>query len=1120
MDICMFYFGVLVLITNYISLTTSTPLFNLTTDQYSLTVLKNSIVSDPNAILHTNWSIHTPICGWIGISCGTKHQRVTALNLSSFNLRGTIPPHLGNVSFLRVIDISSNTFTGVLPSELSKLRRLEVINVAANNFSGEIPSSFGDLSQLRHMDMSDNVFSGRIPSSLFNISRLQNLNMSFNTLDGNIPEEIGGLSSLERVSLQNNRLRGTIPYAVFNISSLISVIFAYNMLSGKLPNNICSNTPRLREFTVLRNQFDGEIPRNIGKCKELQLLQLQYNNFSGDIPSEIGSLSMLQGLFLLENQFKGRIPKQVGNLTSLLYLMLQENHLTGELPEDLSNLGSLNTLIVYSNSLSGNIPPVIFNISTLQVLDLSGNQISSTLPSNMGFTLPNLQLLFLHYNYLSGPIPDSINNASQLQQLALQVNSFTGLIPSFPSLRLLKRFFINNNFLSATKEMEFLSSLTNSQYLELIDISNNTLLGCVLPSSIGNLSQSLEIFSAQDLNIRGAIPSQIGNLTNLIFLYLNGNELSGSIPTTIGNLKKLGGLSLTHNQLQGSVPLDLCQMSSLAELNLIKNMLEGPIPECLGVMQSLRVIKLASNKLKSTIPSNFWNLKDLVFLNLSSNYLNGQISPQIRNLKVINQIDFSSNLFSGDIPNSIDGCQSVEYVNLSNNNFGGSMPQSLGNMKGLTALDLSNNSFTGVIPKSLQDLKFLEYFNVSYNRLEGEIPNGGCFSNFTALSFVHNSALCGPARFEVPPCPKVDQGSKSKNVAPLMKYILPPLLSAIAIVIIVVILMRRRRVIKVRIPISTCVGNPWRIVSYIQLLRATDSFSETNLLGRGSFGSVFKGVFDDGLNFAVKVFNTELEGGNKSFETESRILSTIRHRNLVRVIGCCTNMEFKALILEIMPNGSLEKWLYSNNYYLDFQKLLNISIDIASALEYLHHGNTSPIVHCDIKPSNVLLDEDMTAHVADFGIAKLFDEGEAMIHTKTLATIGYAAPEYGSEGKVSTSADVYSFGIMLLEMFTRKKPTDDMFGGEMSLKEWVGEALQANDINQVLAPALLPEQDRNFDMKMNWLTSVFELAMKCLAISPSERINMIEAAATLKKIKAKIETRVTRRYKQHAITIT
>ncbi|KAL2467660.1 putative receptor-like protein kinase [Forsythia ovata] len=181
---------------------------------------------------------------------------------------------------------------------------------------------------------------------------------------------------------------------------------------------------------------------------------------------------------------------------------------------------------------------------------------------------------------------------------------------------------------------------------------------------------------------------------------------------------------------------------------------------------------------------------------------------------------------------------------------------------------------------------------------------------------------------------------------------------------------------------------------------------------------------------------------------------------------------------------------------------LNIAVDVALALEYLHHGQENPIVHCDLKPSNVLLNEDMTARVGDFGISKLFGEEEAEIQTNTLATIGYMAPEYGSEGKVSTRSDVYSYGIILLEMFTRKKPTDEMFGAEMSLKQWVSEALQENSINEVLATGLLEREDEHLFVKEQCVSSIFGLAMECSKNSPDERINMKETVAKLQKIKA------------------
>ncbi|PHU18961.1 hypothetical protein BC332_10112 [Capsicum chinense] len=190
---------------------------------------------------------------------------------------------------------------------------------------------------------------------------------------------------------------------------------------------------------------------------------------------------------------------------------------------------------------------------------------------------------------------------------------------------------------------------------------------------------------------------------------------------------------------------------------------------------------------------------------------------------------------------------------------------------------------------------------------------------------------------------------------------------------------------------------------------------------------------------AVKVFNLQLDVAFKSFHTECEVLRSLRHRNLVKVITSCSNLDFKSIVLEYMPNGSLEKYLYSHNYFLDIRQRLTIMIDVACALEYLHHGCSSAVIHCDLKPSNVLLDEDMVSHLSDFGISKLLGVGESDLYTKTLATFGYIAPEYGLEGLVSTKCDVYSYGVMLLETFTRRKPNE--FEGDLSLKQWVSYSL-------------------------------------------------------------------------------
>ncbi|XP_047266691.1 probable LRR receptor-like serine/threonine-protein kinase At3g47570 isoform X2 [Capsicum annuum] len=204
-------------------------------------------------------------------------------------------------------------------------------------------------------------------------------------------------------------------------------------------------------------------------------------------------------------------------------------------------------------------------------------------------------------------------------------------------------------------------------------------------------------------------------------------------------------------------------------------------------------------------------------------------------------------------------------------------------------------------------------------------------------------------------------------------------------------------------------------------------------------GNKLIGALRSGTAIAVKVFNLQLEAAFKSFDTECEVLCSLRHRNLVKVITSCSNLDFKALVLEYMPNGSLEKYLYSHNYFLDIKQRLSIMIDVACALEYLHHGCSLPVIHCDVKPSNVLLDGDMVAHLSNFGISKLLGEDQGDLYTKTLAILGYIESEYGLDGLVSTKCDVYSYGVMLLETFTRRKTNE--FEGDLSLKQWVSCSL-------------------------------------------------------------------------------
>ncbi|CAL9015682.1 unnamed protein product [Prunus brigantina] len=1080
---------------------------NITTDQSALLALKAHITSDPHNILF-NWSTTTSVCNWVGVTCGIRHLRVSVLNLSYMELTGTIPPHLGNLSFLVELLFRNNSFHGTLPHELSYLRRLKLISFGYNNFMGYIPSWFGSFPKLQSFNLFGNQFSGSIPVTIFNLSTLQVIDLRTNQLSGGvprelgnltmmkeiyldhnyfnvIPNEIGSLNVLEKLYVQWNALKGHVPMAVFNMSFLTNLALYGNNLSGGLPDNVCQHLPSLQRVNLGRNKFDGPLPSKLWQCRQLLTLRLFENNFSGNIP------------------------KNIGNLTQLMEIHLGNNSLTGTIPDEIGDLQNLEVLAFHGNNLNGIIPSSIFNISTMTALSLAFNKLSGRLPANIGLRFPNLQYLYIEANDFSGVIPD-LSNASMLIELDLSLNTFTGFVPStLCALTNLQGLNLNTNNLTietSTKEPSILSCLANLGNLTRLNLAANP-LNARLDDSFQNCSTlSLQYLSLRNCSLRGNIPIGIGNLSSLIYLSLRDNKLSGSIPTSVGALGNLQGLYLDGNKLQGYIIYELCQLDNLVELVLGSNQLFGSIPSCLGNLSaSLRILSLDSNSLSFTIPSTFWRLAYILYVGLSSNSLTGPLSEDIGNLKVATEVYLSNNHLSGIIPSTIGGLPNLVNLSLANNNLEGPIPSSFSNLLSLKLLDLSRNSLSGVIPRSLEALLLLKYLNLSFNRLQGEIPTGGPFQNFSTESFVSNSALCGAARFHVPPC---KNGTLEPNWRK-PKYIIPGIILVILLVASVsIFLLCRKRNVKVPTEATSFSQLLWRRVSHLELLRGTDGFNENNLLGSGGFGSVYKGTLSDGLDVAVKVFSLQLEGAFKSFDKECEMLSNIRHRNLIKIISCCSEIDFKALVLQYMPNGSLEKWLYSEDYSLNILQRMNIMIGVASALEYLHHGYSIPIVHCDMKPNNILLDDDMVAHVADFGIAKLLGGGDSMTQTMTLATVGYMAPEYGMDGIVSTRGDVYSFGIVVIETFTRKKPTDEMFDGELNLKQWIANSLLPDAmIDDVVDANLLgigtEQEDDDHVRKRDCISAIMRLALSCCAESPEGRISMKEVVATLNKIKAK-----------------
>lgn len=351
-------------------------------------------------------------------------------------------------------------------------------------------------------------------------------------------------------------------------------------------------------------------------------------------------------------------------------------------------------------------------------------------------------------------------------------------------------------------------------------------------------------------------------------------------------------------------------------------------------------------------------------------------------------------------------------------------------------MGLSGNNLSGQIPEYFQSFVSFRYLNLSSNDLEGEVPKLGVFKNTSAFSVDGNDKLCGGIPIlRLPSCPSPASKKQSKQ------FHMKRLLIIFGVVIFVIFLgsfliwFWRGKTTISSSSFKTHVDDKFRKVSYKELLKATNGFSSENLVGIGSYGSVYKGLLtlsqETTTLVAVKVLDLQRRGASKSFMVECEAMRSIRHRNLVKMVTSCSSIdfkrnEFKALVSEYMPNGSLESWLHpvendeqlqrSARRPLSFIERLNVAADVASALDYLHHHCQTPIVHCDLKPSNVLLDDDMNGHVGDFGLAKFLGgviiNVEEEHHTNSTSvgirgSVGYAAPEYGMGSDVSTGGDIY-----------------------------------------------------------------------------------------------------------------
>uniref|UniRef100_A0ACD5W923 Uncharacterized protein n=1 Tax=Avena sativa TaxID=4498 RepID=A0ACD5W923_AVESA len=909
---------------------------------------------------------------------------------------------------------------------------------------------------LRELNLSGNAVVGGGRKGAASFAGLDVLDLSYNRIAGDLGW-IGSAVGVRQLGLAANMISGTIP-SLSNCSRMESLDLSGNDISGEVAPGVLSGCSALVTLDLSDNHLTGAFPPDILGLTSLSYLNLSFNNFSDGLPAGdalAAALPRLVTLSLSFNYFNGSLADAMGALAELTTLDLSSNALTGVIPPSLcpsTGTSKLEALYLQNNYLTGGIPPGISNCANLQFLDLGLNYINGSIPTSLG-DLRLLRDVMLWENELEGEIPASLAGARGLQNLILDYNGLTGGIPA---------------------------ELVKCEDLIWLSLGSNKL--------------------------SGPVPAWLGRLDKLVNLKLNNNSFSGLIPRELGDCKRLTLLDLNDNQLNGAIPPELARLSGKIPMVLdtgrTSTYLRNQEPrswECHGRGNLLDTNGVRSDDLKRMASKKLCNFTAMYLSSREFSFTpNGSMA----------YLDLSFNQLDSEIPKELGNMNYLTVMNLGNNLLSGAIPDQLGDAKNLLSLDLSHNQLEGPIPGSLSTLSLSE-IDLSYNKLNGSIPVLGSLSTFPESKYGNNSGLCG---IPLPPClpiiPPPPQGGHRPSGYNFQYRLLKLLagvslgLSVIAFCLYLGMIVKKTEKSHVDYPTTTDPADH-QFISHLELVRATDNFNQDYMLGSGGFGKVFKGQLASGLVVAVKVLDMRFEHTTRSFDAECRVLRMARHRNLIQIISTCSNMDFRALVLRYMPNSSLDTLLHHSQLrqgQFGFGERLGVMIDVSMALEYLHHGCHEVVLHCDLKPSNVLFDEDMIAHVADFGIARLLQGNDSStIASNMPGSIGYMSPEYGSYGKASRKSDVFSYGIMLLEVFTGRKPEDAMFVGELTLRRWVhqlfpGELLHAVDAR------LLHGSSSSCDLHHRFLVPILQIGLLCTNDSPDKRIKMSDVVLRLTKI--------------------
>lgn len=1097
-------------------------------DISALLQFKNS-VSDSFGLLSSWNEMGSHHCSWRGVSCDSN-SRVVSLNITGngggegggnpnsnpFSCFDFSEFPLYGLGIRRNCLGSSGKLVGKLSPLIGKLSELRILSLPFNGLGGEIPREIWGLDNLEVLDLEGNSINGKLPLR-FN-RNLRILNLGFNKIEGEIPSSLSNFVRLELLNLAGNRVNGTIPSFV---GRLKGVYLSYNRLGGAIPSEIGENCQQLEHLDLSGNFLVHGIPATLGNCGGLRTLLLYSNMLEESIPAEIGRLQKLEVFDVSRNTLSGSIPRQLGNCTQLSVIVL--SNLFNPIPkknftEDNPSLEQLSSMYDDFNYFQGVMPGEITSLPRLRILWSPRATLEGQFPSNWG-ACANLETINLALNFFTGEIPASLSRCKKLHFLDVSSNKLTGELVSELPVPCLNVFDVSGNLLSGSIPGFYKSTCPPISSLDEYS------------SDLDNLSSPYQAFFASKAQVGNPLQLHKEDDWLVVIHNFGKNNFTGNLPSMPVAPERLGkhtvyAFLVGENKFVDAFPGSLfekCGGLDALILNISNNKLSGQIPAEVGKMcRSLQLLDASQNQISGSIPTGVGDLVSLVSLNLSQNLLQGQIPISLGQIRELKFLSLAGNNLTGLIPSSLGQLHSLEVLDLSSNSLTGEIPKDIGNLKSLTVLLLDKNKLSGKIPSGLANVTTLSTFNVSFNNLSGPLPSN---SNLMKC----NSALGNPFIRSCPmytltdsysdsqgrggdsqpyaaspsEVPTQGSGSSGLNSIEIASVTSASAIVSVLIALIVLFFYTRKWNSKSKVggstrkevTVFTDIGVP---LSFDCVVRATGNFNASNCIGSGGFGATYKAEISAGALVAIKRLAVGRFQGIQQFHAEIKTLGRLRHANLVTLIGYHASETEMFLIYNYLPGGNLEKFIQERSTRaVDWRILHKIALDIARALAYLHDQCVPRVLHRDVKPSNILLDDDFNAYLSDFGLARLLGTSETHATTGVAGTFGYVAPEYAMTCRVSDKADVYSYGVVLLELLSDKKALDPSFspyGNGFNIVQWACLLLRQGRAKEFFTSGLWdagPHDD---------LVEVLHLAVVCTVDSLSTRPTMRQVVRRLKQL--------------------